>query len=462
MKTKMKARSLFLGLAAAGCAMGAMAPGRATAAEVSEADFKALKEMVQKLNEKLQKLEETHSTDEQARQKDQQQIQQLQEKLGQTQKTAVDAEKTAASAQNKAETAVAQAQPVFRIPTDAGSVNRNFMILGDAEVQFAKTTGLNSAFMLADFAPIFLYRASDKILFEAGFDFILQNNAQGAGGGGHTTTVNLSFGQLDYLINDYATLVAGNMLLPLGTYTERGAGWLNKFPDDPLARGLIPGAGIGAQLRGAVPVGTQGQSVTYSVYGINGPSSTDGTGSAGSLDLGGNVGLRSDNAVANLHGHPSGGGRIGWFFPYQPHYDLELGVSALSGQWDNAGAHTWSAGVLDASLHLGSFFEAKGEYIRSRYGSDDLGNINPQGWWAQISYKLAGLNLEMPGVNNLELVARYDRSDDGLGTRDKRTSVGYIYYITNALLFEGDYEFRRGNDPSFTGNEIVFQLGYGF
>ncbi len=64
--------------------------------------------------------------------------------------------------------------------------------------------------------------------------------------------MSLSFGQLDYLLNDYVTVVAGDMLLPLGTYSERGAGWLNKIPDDPLVRDFLPGSGVGIQLRGAV------------------------------------------------------------------------------------------------------------------------------------------------------------------------------------------------------------------
>ena len=50
--------------------------------------------------------------------------------------------------------------------------------------------------------------------------------------------MSLSFAQLDYLFNDYVTFVGGDMLLPLGTYTERSAGWLNKIPDDPLPRGF--------------------------------------------------------------------------------------------------------------------------------------------------------------------------------------------------------------------------------
>jgi hypothetical protein len=49
-------------------------------------------------------------------------------------------------------------------------------------------------------------------------------------------------------------------LLPLGTYTERGAGWLNKIPDDPLAvDALLPGSGVGAELRGGIPVGDAGK-----------------------------------------------------------------------------------------------------------------------------------------------------------------------------------------------------------
>jgi hypothetical protein len=262
-------------------------------------------------------------------------------------------------------------------------------------------------------------------------------------------------------MNDYLTLVAGNMLLPLGTYTERAAGWLNKVPDDPLPRALLPGAGIGAQLRGAVPFGQSGKLITYSVWGVNGPSSADGTGNAGALDLGGNVGLRSDNAVANLHGHPSGGARVGYFMPFKPHYDLELGISGQSGEWDDAGQHLWSAVVADASLHLGSPFEVKGEYVHTWYGSDDFGVVQPDGWWVQAGYKLAGLNLTWPLINNVELVNRYDTINDGLGTRSKRYTVGCIYYLSNTLLLQGDYELHHSDDPSFR-DQFVFQLSYGF
>ncbi len=448
----MKKRSLMFGLVAAGCTLGMVLPPRAMA-EVSDDDFKALKEAVQKLNEKVQKLEQTHAVDEQTHQKDAEQIQQLQQKLGQTQQTAVQAEQAGAAA--------AQMQPLPRVPIDEATVNHNFMIVGDAEFQFGKSEGQHPGFVLADFAPIFLYRGGDNILFEAGFDFILQNNAPNSPG--NTTTINLSFAQLDYVMNDYMTFAAGELLLPLGTYSQRSAGWLNKFPDDPLAVDIIPGTGVGAQLLGAVPVGDAGKFINYAVYGVNGPSSADGTGNASALDLGGNVGLRSDNTVANLHGSPGGGARVGFFTPfYKPHYDFELGLSGLSSQWDNAGSHLWTGGVVDWSLHLGANFQANGEYIQTSYGSDDLGRIHPQGWWVQTGYKLAGLDLELPGINNLELVGRYDHVRDGLGITTDRYSVGYVYFITNTLLFEGDYEFFHSNDPTLPANRFILQLSYGF
>lgn len=455
----------MFGLAAAGWALPMALPTRATA-EVSDADFNALKEMVQKLSEQVQSLRQTNILEQQTHLQDMQQLKELQEKLAATQQTAQDAaQKSAAAVQ-----AQAQAQPLPQAAIDEATVNHNFQILGDAEFQYVNADKQNGAFLLADFAPIFLYRGGDNILFEAGFDTTIQNNEQVSGGsGGYTTTFNLSFAQLDYVMNDYMTLCAGDLLLPLGTYSERSAGWLNKFPDDPLAVDLIPGSGVGAELRGAMPLGDAGKLLNYSVYGVNGPSSTDGTGNAGSLDLGGNVGLRSDNTVANLHGSPVGGARLGVFMPFKPHYDLELGISGQSGEWDNAGNHLYTAGVFDAALHLGANFEAKGEYIMSYFGSDDLGLIRQQGWWVQAGYKLAGLDLELPGINNLELVGRYDSLRNGYDSvnnafdyNTRRYTVGYIYYLTGALLFEGDYEFITSSDPTQPATQLILQISYGF
>jgi hypothetical protein len=349
------------------------------------------------------------------------------------------------------------------VPTELSGplATHEFSIVGDAEVQFGKISHQHGAFMLADFAPIFLFRGGDKILLEAGFDFILQNNAPDSAG--NTTTVNLSFATLDYLINDYITFVGGNMLLPLGTYSERSAGWLNKFPDAPLPRAVLPANGVGVQLRGAIPLGDRGASVTYSGFVVNGPSSVDGSGRADQLDLGGNVGLTSDGRFANLHGGAGWGGRIAVFWPWKPTYDLEVGVSGMSSPWDNAARRQYNALVADWSLHVGPYVEVKGEYMNTWVGTDNAGIIDPNGWWIQAGYKLGGLKLNVPYLDKLELVGRYDTVDDGLGSRTNRGTFGAVYYVTNTLWLEGDYEFTSNHGPNrLPDDSLLFQVSYGF
>ena len=423
---------------------------------VSPADFQKLQDAVSKLTDQVQKLQQANSAQQQTHQVDIDQIKQLQDKVDQATQAADDAEKKS--------TAVAQSQEqALQAPLDEATVNHNFQMLGDAEFQYIKTDNQHGTFYQADFAPVFLYRAGDNILFEAGFDTTLQNND----GGGYSTTFNLSFAQLDFVINDYVTLAAGELLVPLGTYQQRGAGWLNKIPDNPLAvDALLPGSEIGAMLQGAIPVGNDGKFFNYAVYGANGPSSTDITADATSLDLGGNVGARSDGITANLHPDPSGGGRLGFFVPFaKPHTDLEVGISAQTGEWDNTGNYNWSAGVFDAALHLGTNFELKGEYIKTWYGTDNMGEIRQDGWWVQGAYKLAGLPFDLPIIRNTELVARYDSLNDGFGTTTQRETAGFIYYFTNTLLLEGDYEWLNTNNlnpnQNPTGNMIV-QLSLGF
>ena len=469
-------RNHFIIAAAAACLTGLVLAPRASAT-ISDEDFNALKSMVTNQDQRIGQLEKVHEQDQQTHQQDQQTIQQLQQRLGETQMLATNAAGLATNAVQTAD-AVALAQ---RTPLQ--NALHNFSMVGDAEIQFGQAKGQNSAFTLADFAPIFLYRANDNILFEAGFDVTLQNGSASGNNAvtgdpythdaGSSTSVSLSFAQLDYLLNDYVTVVGGYMLVPLGTYSERAAGWLNKIPDDPLAVSFLPGAGAGVQLRGSVPVGVSGQQLTYAVYGVNGPSSVDGSANATTLDgggntlpnldLGGNVGIQSSGANANLNNKPSGGGRIGWFYPWKANYDLELGVSGQTGTW--AGNYLWSALVVDAAVHLSPYVEVKGEYINTWQQTDNAGNIRPSGWWVQGSYKLAGLNLDAPVVNDLELVERYDYADDALGSSSDRFTTGIVYYFTNTLLLEGDYEWYRNsglNSAGLPSSQFIIQLSYGF
>ena len=146
---------------------------------------------------------------------------------------------------------------------------------------------------------------------------------------------------------------------------------------------------------------------------------------------------------------------------------MELGISGQTGTWNNSNSDSWSAGVVDAALHLGPYFEAKGEFINTWEATDDQGHFNPRGLWAQLGYKLAGLNLDLPVVNDVELVGRYDDIRDGLdsiGMRTERYSFGFVYYISNKLHFMGDYEIINGNRQAVipSDNQFILQLTYGF
>jgi len=129
--------------------------------------------------------------------------------------------------------------------------------------------------------------------------------------------------------------------------------------------------------------------LTYSVYGVNGPSSVDGSANSftldnggnqiANLDLGGNVGLLNSGNNANLNNKPSGGGRIGWFYPWQAHYDVELGVSGQSGTWAEIifGRLSWWM----PPVHISPYVEVKGEYINTWQQTANAGNSQPAGWW---------------------------------------------------------------------------------
>ena len=359
----------------------------------------------------------------------------------------------------------------------------NFTLVGDAEVQYQKQSGANGAFGLADFAPIFLYRGGDSILFEAGFDFILANNANRLGDGtssaGYTTTVNLSFAMLDYVVNDYCTILGGNMLLPLGTYSERGAGWLNKIPDQPLPRSLIPGNGVGVQVRGALPISRipATPSPTRSSPSTASPRSTATERSSTAPPT---VSTSTPRAATSATPRtstppPAEAPDSGYFHVWGPQHDIEVGVSGMSSQWDDSGRRHYTAGVIDAAIHLGPSVEIKGEYIASRIATTDQGLLTPSGWWVQAGYKLSGLGADISYLDKIELVGRYDTIDDGLqnglGTITSRATVGAVYHITNTLWFEGAYEFSTNHGavanapagvPIMPSSSFVFQLSYGF
>jgi hypothetical protein len=210
--------------------------------------------------------------------------------------------------------------------------------------------------------------------------------------------------------------------------------------------------------------------VTYAVYTANGGHTIDGTSYATTIDNNGNNTIQNFDPSgnrSNLNRTPSEGGRIGWFYPWKPHYDIELGLSGQTGEWNTDGA-LWQAGVIDAALHISPYFETKGEYIYTRQQTTDLGTITPQGWWLQSGFKMSFFNWDVPLIPSTEVVFRYDTENYDIGNltntaKSSRTfEPGLVYYITNTLWLEGSYEKTFNSDGVPSDNEWILQLSYGF
>src|SRR5215831_10984415 len=125
-----------IGILMAGYALGMGLPSYAA---VSDEEFKALKELVTKQGQRIDELERAREQDKTAldqsqkvHQQDQQEIERLKQRLDETQKSAT-------ATQQKVES-IPQMQPVHPIP-EGSSATHNFMVVGDAEVQFGKMEG---------------------------------------------------------------------------------------------------------------------------------------------------------------------------------------------------------------------------------------------------------------------------------------------------------------------------------
>ncbi len=414
-----------------------LAPGAwlKQAAAVTDEEFRALQQQMQQQAGEIQDLKK-------GRAEDQQEIQRLKEKMGATDQKAEEAQKTAT------ETA-AKVQPVGPVPSEEAAATRNLTISGFADVQYQKNEGEHGSFFLAHFNPVLLFRAGDKVLAEAEMEM----GVTPEGG----TEMNLEYAQIDYLFNDYVTFIAGRFTLPIGVVREKlDAMWINKLPIQPLpeadATAILPENDIGVQARGALHV-CDPVVLTYSLYLVNGPGD-DGAG-----------GVVFDKGV-DSNKDPSWGGRLALFYPWEASHDIEVGVSGQTGPWSDDGELLWSAFALDGALHLTQYAEFRGEYIKTWQETAGGPTMDRDGWWVQAAYKLAGLNLELPMVNNLEAVFRYSGVSLPTGHANQY-ALGLIYHVTNTLLVKGAYAFGQSNTVDADGNsldrnQLTLQFVYGF
>lgn len=356
-----------------------------------------------------------------------------------------------------------------------------FLLTGWGAARYNWNDAENSNTFLATFAPIFLYRLNDSLMFEGELELELEDDG--------STEVELEYAQIDWVLNDYSTLVAGKYLLPFGEFIERlHPAWINKLATSPLiyreGGGILPFTALGAQVRGGFDLGYGlGAHAGYTVYVANGPRYESDEG--GAPFVANNVDINRNKAF---------GARLE-MFPLPLDWDagwLRFGGSTYNGKWDEAGEQWFTSWGLDG-LYWYDDFELRGEFISTRRALDGPQNDLRDGWYLQASYQLASL-LPSP-LDRLELVARYaamsnrfpqheeeeeeeeDEDDDGhaefgrvfspgdesgeLLNRPREISIGLDYWITPSFVAKVEYD-RSIPQGEPANNQIWVELALGF
>ncbi|RXP54800.1 hypothetical protein EC396_08785 [Lutibacter sp. HS1-25] len=331
-----------------------------------------------------------------------------------------------------------------------------FMIRGYGSAGFQSLNDegeKESSFNSGTFAPIILFKFSDKFMFETELEFAYEN--------GELETA-LEYANVMYSLNDYMTIRAGKFLLPFGTFMERlHPSWINKLSSVPLGfghDGIVPSSGVGVELRGAFDV--YGSKFNYALYSTNGPKLNDGSMEPDEAGI-----LHFDNYEDN-NKNKSLGGRLG----YLPFTDssVELGFSFLNSKvgnsdsdYENVGAKliAYDFTFIKKINPLGGIIDIRAQYNQSivddanYYEPDGLGgseeytfNNKSDSFYAQLSYKPTTSSSNF--IKNLEFVGRYSELNTPEGaeweTNQNQTAFGINYWLSWRSAIKVNYQITDG------------------
>lgn len=353
-----------------------------------------------------------------------------------------------------------------------------FMIrgYGHTGLNFMSTEGeKESSYVGSAFAPIFLFKHSDRLMFEAELEFELESNE---------LNIVLEYADVMYVLHKNMTVRAGKFLLPFGTFTERfHPAWINRLPTRPLGfghDGIAPASGIGLELRGAFDLG--GPKLNYSVYSTNGPRLKDGSvepEEAGML-------LFQNYEDNNLN--KAFGGRLG-ILPFADS-STELGFSAYSANgvgetdsmYEDVGAFLYAIdfAFVKQIPALKGFIDIKGQYNNSKIDDAIFTEVHEDdeeeeytftnesnSFYAQLSYRptMAGSDF----LKKLELVGRYSNLNTPEGAEWEEQSSQYAfglnYWLTWRSVIKVAYQTTDsagGHSGGGTTNGFFMHWAIGF
>jgi len=353
-----------------------------------------------------------------------------------------------------------------------------FMIrgYGHTGLNFTNTEGeRESSYVGSAFAPIFLFKHSDRLMFEAELEFGLENNE---------LEIGLEYADVMYVLNKNMTVRAGKFLLPFGTFMERlHPAWINRLPTRPLGfghDGIAPASGIGVELRGAFDLG--GSKLNYAVYSTNGPRLKDGTEEPEEAGM-----LMFQNFEDN-NTSKAFGGRIG-LLPFADS-STEIGfstystskVGAADSNYENVGAFLYAIdfAFIKQIPALGGFIDIKGQYNNSDIDDATYTEVHEDGdeeeytfdnksnsLYTQLSYRPTMASSDF--MKKLEFVVRYSNLNTPEGAEWEEQSDQYAfglnYWLTWRSVIKIAYQTTDsvgGHDGGGTTNNFFVHWAIGF
>ncbi len=358
------------------------------------------------------------------------------------------------------------------------SSKTQFMIrgYGHTGLNFMNAEGeKESSYVGSAFAPIFLFKHSDKLMFEAEIEFVLENNE---------LEVGLEYADVMYVLNKNMTVRAGKFLLPFGTFMERlHPAWINRLPTIPLGfghDGIAPSSGIGLELRGAFDLGIA--KLNYSVYSTNGPRLKDGSEEPEEAGM-----LLFQNFEDN-NNSKTFGGRLG-ILPFADS-STEFGFSAYSTNgvgetdsvYEDVGAFLYA---IDFSFvkqipAIKGFIDIKGQYNNSNI--DDATFIethedgeeeeytfdnNSNSFYTQLSYRPTMASSDF--LKKLEVVGRFSNFNAPEGAeweeQSEQYAFGLNYWLTWRSVIKIAYQTTDsvgGHNGGGTTNGFFIHWAIGF
>lgn len=337
------------------------------------------------------------------------------------------------------------------------------------------------SFVGGSFNPLFVYKQSDKLLFESELELEL------AGG---EVELGVEYANMSYLLSKNLTVRAGKFLVPFGIFTPNlHPAWINKFPTMPLGAGhdgIIPTNDIGLELRGGSYIGNF--KVNYSLYVINGAQLNNG------IEEPEEAGILHHAVFPDNNKGKTVGGRVG-LFPFSDS-SLELGLSAMYGKVGDRASELEDIHALHYAFDL-SYVRTLSSWssvldLKAQYSAADIDEAsypfheNPDdfvtfdnsstAWFTQLSIRPALLENEF--VRNLEFAGRYsalktpvgsewevDQTQIDIGVNywlDWRTVLKVSYRILNGAVDEHGTNEEPGHGESLPGNAFFVHWAIGF